>query len=254
MYINVDKTKIMILSPTNLKYDGNLNLQVNKRNLESVTEFKYLGVNIDNNVNFKLHINKVCKQMYSRMYLINRYKYYFCSNWLKIFSTSLVLSMLDYCIPVWGNTTKNVHERIDKIIFKLAKLVIFGTKLSKTSLFDTLEKLNWLTSAEKYEVYSLNFIHKHIINVSSLTRCFDEFQKRPDSERSTRSNGDLNVPYMKTKFGQMAFFYQFSQAWNKLPAEIKEIQNSYVFDRAIRKLIVSKRKDIYEYSGMRIIS
>jgi hypothetical protein len=59
---------------------------------------------------------------------------------------------------------------------------------AKKQLDDKLklfEKVNWLTSAERFEFYSLSFMHRTLIQKSNLSNIMSEFYiKIPESERS----------------------------------------------------------------------
>ena len=62
LMINWNKTKAMTFSNTN---NTMIQLKCNKHIIENVKEFTYLGLIIDNKLNFKSHINKVIKKLNS---------------------------------------------------------------------------------------------------------------------------------------------------------------------------------------------
>lgn len=181
--------------------------------------------------------------MTSRMYLINRHKHSFSNVWLKIFSTSLVISKLDYCFTVWGSLTNTQYARLDRIMFRLAKLVILKT--NKILLYDAFEKLNWITSNERYKIYTLEYIFKHCILYTSLTNCFN-FQKVV-SNHATRSKFDFVLPRMRTKFAQNSFNYTGIKLWNSLPLELKKSESFSKFSSGLRQLIIKERTNDYIY-------
>jgi hypothetical protein len=253
MKINSMKTKCITFTPPKLKSNDKLVILVVNNIIEQVEEFKLLGIVFDSSLTFTTHFNTICKEMTSRMYLINRYKRFFSQKWTRIFCTSLVLSKLDYALPVWGNLCKSMYQRVDKIMFRLSSLVILQKSCKKSEMFNVFEKLDWLTIAERYELYSLKFMFRNIINVSTLTQCFPDFKKNVNSTRETRSSQDFKQPSFKIEFAKKSFVYQFSKLWNALPTNIKTSKNMNEFDSAIRNLLVKKRNDIFMYANQRII-
>jgi hypothetical protein len=61
------------------------------------------------------------------------------------------------------------YDPIDSVLFRAVKVILptkSNTKINKLMLF---ERLNWLSAAERYELYMLKFIHKNIGRKTSLT-------------------------------------------------------------------------------------
>jgi hypothetical protein len=52
---------------------------------------------------------------------------------------------------------------------------------------------------------------------------------------------------MKTEFGKKSFFYTITQMWNKLPTNIKSIQNFSEFDIALQKYNLKLRQNNYQF-------
>ena len=59
MTVNTDKTKIMIIKS---KKDTHANLIYDNRNLEEVTSYKYLGIDIHHKLNWNYNIENFIKQ------------------------------------------------------------------------------------------------------------------------------------------------------------------------------------------------
>jgi len=184
MEINIPKTKSMFFEKH--KSESELCLTLNTSPIEKVTEFKYLGLTLNAKLTFDNHYEKVCKNMTSRTHMLNRYKKYFTFKWRHIFATSLIHSLLDYCLPVWGNLKATKLTRINRIILRSAKLVILGKnrKKLKTKL-DYIEQLNWLLCEERLEKYTLDFIFKNVHLKSSLTSSLTGFT-RNDRPRASK--------------------------------------------------------------------
>lgn len=242
MKINVSKTKYMLFTSVRKKNEPNeFILEIDKQIVERVKSFKYLGVTLDETLNYEEHYNYVCKSMSARLYMLKRYKNYFTARWRHIFCTSLILSVLDYCLPVWGNVSQTKLERINKIIYRAAKLVVNPMTYGKCIGNDLIEHLNWLWAEERQYGYMLEFIYKNIIHVNSVTESFKYFEKRPCSKRSSRQIYDFVVPLMKREIGKSSFFYRGIIAWNSLPTSLKERRGVH-FNKELRTHIILKRQ------------
>lgn len=238
MKVNVAKTKCMLLRNTK-KINENLKLCISNNEIENVKVFKYLGLELNESLVFENHYIQVCKTMNNRIFLLNRYKHLFTFKWRHIFITSLILSILDYCLPVWGDVPEYKAKRINRILLRAAKLVLLKNAFVTTKL-DAFDKLNWLLFSERVEIYSLCFIFKHVKQKSTLNDCFQNFEKR-QSNRASKLEHDFLVKKMKTNFGQSAFFYRGTLMWNKLPSGIKKSCTFHDFNVQLRLNTINQR-------------
>lgn len=94
------------------KLIGNLQVQIDGNDIEQVKRFKYLGLILNETLNFETHYQNVSKNMTSRLFMLNRYKGYFTFKWRQIFVTSLVLSLAEFCLPIWGNVSETKFKYI----------------------------------------------------------------------------------------------------------------------------------------------
>ena len=106
LLINYSKTKYMIFHKSNdNNIPTNLSLTINGNQIERVYDFKYLGVLLDQNLNFSSHYisvyyKQVCKYIaichasqYSQVYISFEM---FCAT-----TNAFVYSTIDYCIINW---------------------------------------------------------------------------------------------------------------------------------------------------------
>jgi hypothetical protein len=162
MRINVKKTKSMLISPPRYP-TPHLSFDITGETVANVHSFRYLGVIIDDKMTWTDHIDHVCESMNTRANLINRHKSSISLKWLHIISTGIVLTVLDYCLPVWGNLAKTKYSRIDSIIFRVIKMILPNRYNRDSNKYKLYEEVNWLTVAERYEFYCLSFLHRNMI-------------------------------------------------------------------------------------------
>jgi ribonuclease P/MRP protein subunit RPP40 len=185
MEINGSKTKSMIITPK-MNVLEKIDLTISGESIDEVQTFRYLGLTIDKNLTWNTQYQEVSERMSQRIYLINRQKKCVSQKWLQIFCTSLVISVPDYCLIAWGNLSHSKYKRIDLLLFKAAKIVLPKQKFNKNNRNELFERMNWLTSAERYELYSLVYVHKNVSNKTSLTASLLQFfVKIPETKNYT---------------------------------------------------------------------
>jgi len=87
--------------------------------------FKYLGLFLNPKLKYEEHYESVCKNMTKRIHMLKRQRKFFTPKWRHIFTTSLVISSLEYCLPIWGNTLSDGKmTRINNILLKAAKYIV----------------------------------------------------------------------------------------------------------------------------------
>jgi ribonuclease P/MRP protein subunit RPP40 len=247
--VSVEKSEVMLFHPSNLE-GFELDVKLHDKPIKQVTSFKYLGVWLDSKLNYNDHFEKVCKKMLSRIDMIARHKRFFDYKFLKIFSNSLVTSIADYCLPVWGQLCNAKIETLDRIMLKMIERNILHQTVKPETKWKVISQLNFLTTAERRDLYSLEFIFKHVFTTSTLTPSLHGiFDKRSTTTtRSLRRSCTLIVPRLKTVYGQSSFKYQATVLWNSLPNVIQSCESFAEFDRLLRCHIISKREDIYIYT------
>jgi hypothetical protein len=138
-------------------------------------------------------------------------------------------------------------------MFKAGSMYVINEKLHFNNFYNVLEQLNWLTVAEKYELFSLRFIYKNIFNHSNLTNSFSKFFVKSDSTLNLRNSDNFILPSLN-EYGKASFTYQFINAWNHLPNSMKITKQLNEFDQELRKLLLIHRNNNHIYTKTRIVS
>ena len=108
LHINISKSKFIHFK-TPKSNEVNMNLNLYNKPLQHVKSIKFLGVHIDEKLNWKLHIDKVSKKLSKIsgvLYMIGRS---IPKNLMPNVYNALVTSHLYYCIPVWGGNSSQLE-------------------------------------------------------------------------------------------------------------------------------------------------
>ena len=118
MLLNTEKTKVMLI--TTLQkclhlYDNILNLTFNNGPLKNVDNDKVLGVHIDNNLIWSIHIQFIVKKISSNLWLLSKLKGYLSLEYRAQFYKTYIQPHIDYCSTVWRGTSHFNLNRIYRI-------------------------------------------------------------------------------------------------------------------------------------------
>ncbi|KAI3362900.1 hypothetical protein L3Q82_011492, partial [Scortum barcoo] len=97
--------------------------------VEAVDSYRYLGLWLDNKLDWTTHTSHLYGKTQSRMYFLRRLRSFnICSKLLQMFYQSVVASVLFYTVVCWGGSiSKKDTSRLDKLIRRAGSVV--GTKL-----------------------------------------------------------------------------------------------------------------------------
>ena len=100
MIANPDKIKVINLEKQNSDF-SNTKSSVNNENLEIVPLVKLLGIQIDSQLNFNMHINNICKSAANQLNSLIRLNCFLGIDEKKVLVNSFVLSNFNYFPLVW---------------------------------------------------------------------------------------------------------------------------------------------------------
>lgn len=102
--LNLNKTKVMMFG--HFRY-RECPIKINGTEIEKVSENKFLGIIIDDKLNWKPHIKYIQNKISKNIAVINRTKYVLEVKALRLLYCCLVMSYLTYGIEIWGNNYKS---------------------------------------------------------------------------------------------------------------------------------------------------
>ena len=161
--LNIDKTEYMIFQTTK-KYrsisDFKCDIRLNNKKLTRVEDTRFLGIQIDQNLNWSKNINKKAKQIQKTTCVMSKLKHQLPKHILKTIYFSLVESHLRFGILAWGNSPASQTHRLIVLQKKALRILTNSKKKSHTShlfgnqeilKFEDLYKLNVIKFVTEYQ-------------------------------------------------------------------------------------------------------
>ena len=108
LVLNLSKTHSMLFSFK--RAQQNLKIQINNTDVEERAVSSFLGVLIDNKLNWKAHITHISNKVSKSIAILRSVRYCYPKNVLKMIYMSLIYSHLNYCNIIWGAAEDGIIE------------------------------------------------------------------------------------------------------------------------------------------------
>lgn len=229
--LNLNKTKAMFFGK--YKANSNIKLNIDGVEIEKVSEYKFLGVTIDEKLTWKPHIKHVQSKVSKSIAVINRVKHLLQNDALRILYCSMILPYLTYCVEIWGNNYKSsIHPLV--ILQKRAVRIIHkaGYRDHTNCLFLESKLLKF---SDLVKLYTVMPVFKANINIlpSNVQKLF--CQKKLNY--NLRNSGNFKVQYANNNRKRWCVSICGVSLWNKLEPHIKQCRNIYQFKKNYKESI-----------------
>ena len=130
--------------------NGAISINFNGNTIVSMKTIKKMGVYFDQYMTFESHIDEIYKKVMGTLVYLNRVKDLFEASTHKTVVKSLALSLINYCLVVWGSTSKTHLNRVPKLQ-NFAVRVAVGTVRKYEHFSPFIADLGWLKIKDKYK-------------------------------------------------------------------------------------------------------
>ena len=231
--LNVAKTNSMLIS-TKQKHkilknrDEDLKLKIRKKELEVIQKTKYLGVTIDNSLNWKEHIKTVSTKVSKAIGFLRHSKTFLPQETLKTLYKGIVEPHFRYRCSVWGCAGSNELNQLQKLQNRAARILINSSVDTPGRLL--IDRSGWKTIDQLIAEESKAMDYKSMHEMAPQYLC-DLFTKNSTSSSYILRNTatDLKLPKKMSCNGQRCFSYKGAKMWNDLPAKTKQASSLAVF-------------------------
>ena len=202
--MSVKKTEFMIFKTTNSSNLDCFNtICFGENEIKKVDKFKYLGLVLDEKLNWKFHVDSVSSCIAPYVGMLKRIRPFVNEKTAMQIYYAYIHSRLSYCLPVWSSCSLEQKMRLQRLQNKAVKYIRQKPFRTPTvELYDS--KFISFLQLSDYEV--ILFIQKvkmglikcdvALINCKSLTN------------RNTRQSSLLKHPHYLTAKSQNSLFYR----------------------------------------------
>lgn len=226
LYLNIEKTN-WIRFHNRQKTVFPLNLKINTNILPIANEVKFLGIYLDEGLNFKSHCEHLISSINIETYKFRNLRTVLTERQMVCLYYALIESRLRYGLYFWGWSAlaQNVFVSQKRIIRCIAGV---SNLSSCKNLFRNYEILT-LPSLFIYEMCIYVFVNKDNFKSNSNYHNFN-----------TRHSNDIFIPFAKYNVGVKSPNILGPKMFNDLPVDIKLCETLKSFKRKLKMFLIDK--------------
>ena len=233
--LNVKKSKFMIITRKRVQ-KHNFKLKLNGTPLERCSSYKYLGLNFGEKLNWKMHVDYVCKKISKACGIISKLRHCVDTEILKTVYYALGYSYLRYGNIIWGNAAKTVLEHLATLQNRIIRIMTFAP-FGRVDLDPVYRDLKILGLPEMHFLEKAKFMHKyHHGKLPSLFN--DYFQTNTTVSHSYNLRRINHVRPILSIYSKRMIKHNGMDIWNTIPNEIQIISNIKTFAYRLKKDIL----------------
>ena len=229
MKVNVEKFQFLMLCPNRADKGQSFSLQAENIVLDSLEGAKLLGVYVDSDLSFDLHIKQKCAKANAKLHALKRLAGYLSEDCkLAVFRSFIIVHFL-YCAALFHFSSKYYRDKMEKIVYRGLKFVFNDYNASYD---DLLKKAN---------MDSLQLMREKIV-IIDIFKCINGFGPTYLKELFTifkedsRRGPTLQQPRARSvKYGSHSLRVLGPQMWNGLPKDTKLSKSINIFKSKLEK-------------------
>ena len=215
--LNAKKTEFIVFRSQSKSLNCNPFLKLMGNRVYPSHSVKYLGVHLDEHLNWKPHISSIATKLQRANGILSKIRHYVPLKSLINIYHGIFGSHIRYASQIWGLYDNTVTHRILTLQKTAVRLITFSNPRSPSS--PIFSELKLLKIFDLVEVLNILLVHQHLNqNLPSDTLATLNFDKIQHSI-GTRGNilGLLRPSNVKTyKYGINSLTRLAIQQWNKL--------------------------------------
>ena len=233
--LNISKTNFMLF--TKCKNIPSFNVVIQQRSINRVSVNKFLGILIDDKLTWKDHITYISSKIVKNISVLNKVKYIFDCQSLKLVYCSLILPYLMYCVEIWGNSYKSNLVILEKLQKRVIRIISGANYYDHTSkLFYNLKLLKFLDLVKCKTLLVMFKAYNMMLPINLQVM----FLVVKDINYSTRQINKFKVKYVRTHIKSMATSVTGVKLWNSLGQESQRFYSIHAFTNYVKKSFFEK--------------
>ena len=213
--LNIDKTRLLLFHSKHNKNQYDINIKLNGVRLEPSRSVKYLGVYLDDNLSWDIHIKELSKKLSRANGIMSKLRHYVPKSTILQIYYSLFFSHLSYGISVWSLTSKkniDLVSILQKKCIRLMNSASYNDHTNPLFLENRLLKLNDIIVLNQLllaNLFNNKVLPDDLKFLFSRAVCIHDHNTRI-------SDTNFFVPSINsTNYGELSLKYKIPYVWNK---------------------------------------
>ena len=232
--MNVSKTQCMFVGTSQYlsMIHNNVKIKCGNEEIKISSHVKILGLYMDKHMTYSVHIDEISRKVSGILMYLSRIKDNFEDSTRIMIIQSLVLSVINYCIKLWGAANDLYLNKAQKLVNFAARVAVVGVK-KYDHISPTLQQLQWLKIKDKYAYEVCMFVYK-VLKREYPSWLYNFPSVGSYRETSTRQNNNLQVTRYRTDLGSRSMLIRSPSQWNSLPQDVKDCSGFSVFKKKLK--------------------
>ena len=221
LVLNVKKCEFLLIgSKKRLKNAVVPDVLIQNTPISRVTHCKYLGVIIDEHLDWIKHTDYLGKKIAKDIYLLKRIRPYLTQETALTYYKSIIQSRFDYCSLVWGNAGKGILDKLQKLQNRALRIILkVDWRFPSHSLYDIL-KIDNLSDRRNKQILHMMFKIAHDMIPGDFLKYFVPKEFHYGLRNAHKC---FELPKPRTNFKKKSFQYRGIKEWNQLPRGLKDM-------------------------------
>ena len=227
--LHLGKTECILFGPKRrLNSVEDFEIKLGDITVSRVESVKYLGVFLDQFLDFSKHVDHLIKKSSSKLSFLYRNSKFLNSYVRRLLCQSLVFSNVEYCSPSWYYAiSASARESLDVLQRKCARFSLGWCPRSHVGLTE-LSNLGWLPFSKRVMYFSLVHAYK-VKNGLSPAYLSDGFTSISDVHSHNLRHSNVNFSLARCQSPTGTFGRTVVTDWNSLPKQLKESRTLSIF-------------------------
>jgi len=221
--INAKKTKLMVFSYRKVVQEPQLML--NGIPIMGVDSFNFLGLTIDKQLSWKMHLNKVALKITRTNFILNKLKRFLPTEIMRIIYFSLIQCHFNFGILHWGHTIRD-NDIMSRLQKRAIRIISNSNYRCHTTPLN--KKLKIIKLVDLFHLFTLKFVYNYVHkNLPSYFLTSFVITRNRDIHPHNTRNDSIRYPRVKKNKTSQCVRYYFYKAWENYPDEIINKVNTH---------------------------
>ena len=235
IYININKTRFMIFgSKVALAkvQHKEMKLLIDKQPISRVHNYCYLGVTLDEQLNFEMNAQQTIKKVKNKLVQLRSMRCFLNKRAAILIYKNMILPILEYGDIFATSLTKHTRKKLQIMQNKALRIALKQRNGDSSKILHKEAKLQKLNVRRK--VHVLQFVYRKKQDKTLLVRA--------PTGRVTHSGKKINFKLRKPnteKYKSSISYYGF-KLWNQLPLALQNIDEAICFKYRVKALLYPK--------------